>query len=70
MMRRSRDAADDPSVRREQPFHIGENGRRRLRRCLDATGDLFGTDRADIDAELAGLLEEARVAVGGEKRGS
>jgi hypothetical protein len=69
VMRLSCDAANGPSVRREQPFHIGEDRRRRLRQPLDTADDLSGADRADIDAELAGLFEEARVAVDREKRG-
>jgi hypothetical protein len=38
-----------------------------VRHALEAMNDLIGTDRADVHAELVGLFEEARVAVGGER---
>jgi hypothetical protein len=53
---------------REQFFHIGENVWRRLRQLLDAPKELIGVDRTDVDPELFGFFEEARVAVDGEKR--
>jgi hypothetical protein len=57
-----------PSVSRQQPFHVSNNGRWRLRQSLNAPNHLIGTDRADIDAEFLGLFEETRVTVSGEKR--
>src|ERR1700731_2941668 len=57
-----------PSVSPQQPFHVSNNGRWRLRQSLNAPSDLIGADRADIDAEFLGLFEETRVTVGGEKR--